>query len=1073
LGDAPQNLAAIPQGIRPGVKPADDLTAVVIGAGIAGLTAAHELAERRFQVWVVEPTQDVNRFGVESMAIGGMARTQYVAACEGAAPEETSQTTGQTPGSTMRGTASLIPLATFSEADFEKDNGTYRLGPRATRYLSYLSANEQISIVGEVDPNSGARSSPFRVFADAITNTTHLKPVHAPFTDTYYASQPSNDLIVLVCRSREALVKTKQQGLTPEGQYYLRRFARNLPPGIEVNVEFSAITSDDRRLVANNLAALQEILSGHPLNVSLDGRLPSNTVLVRIDPRPVELPVQKLEKPFKDRELTSDGEAALTAFVASLRSGDIVEIHVTKVHAPPAPTAPSVAVRRIREALKRWSIAAILRVRDESDRWIDQEVLVMRQVAFQNDAEYVIPGEHGFRFFPAYYRHLRHSMARIPVFETTQTSEAALTDAVSGHSVIDNLVNTPVQALAGGGINPIAFPRTPSVSPIALFLQLRDLLFERNYDIRDIHQFLLRIFRYKATGSVRRQAEFERLSWWEYLRGYDPNCGTYRYQYSDSFIKDIGDAPRILAAFDAQWGDARSDGNTFVQLLLSHFLENRAVDQVLNGPTTEAWFDHWEKYLRRFMKVTFVPAAVERLVEDEDPLTQDVRVKPSLTFVGDPNDPVDWRDFDDLEEKIKKGEIKYFVLATDALAAEQLTSTLRSPTGAARELQGFVTRIRPYPFANEAPLPRKGDRYGDAEWDRFQTLTGIQFYFSNPTSIFNGHVYFMDAEWALSSINQEQFWRRTPVERGAPYQSILSADIGRFNHAWKQTQTAPNVDAALQSLAKNVWSQVTTSLAKYWELQKGDGTAHDRIRLEPRWFHIDKNIEITRVAVGVGLTYANNAPYLIPMAGDWDNRPADNPWDPGGARRREPLPRPNDSLWHAPWGGYRVHWGQWVFAGTYLKHFTRMTTMEAANESGRHAVNAILDHLTWSKVSGRVPGEGDDSAGRYRSGGYYTGGNPLDPHAAYVPTPHGDYCHIWDPEKNELADFVPLREFDDWLCENGLPHVCDLLGIEVLPSLMSRLPTAHELGWPSFGDILRAVTPPFTPSGTRDGWWRR
>jgi hypothetical protein len=148
-----------------------------------------------------------------------------------------------------------------------------------------------------------------------------------------------------------------------------------------------------------------------------------------------------------------------------------------------------------------------------------------------------------------------------------------------------------------------------------------------------------------------------------------------------------------------------------------------------------------------------------------------------------------------------------------------------------------------------------------------------------------------------------------------------------------------------------------------------------------------------------------------------------------------------------------------------------MTTMEAANESGRHAVNAILDHLTYGPGTPSEDHVGDTVSRKRR---YHSGGNPLDPHAAYVPTPFGDYCHIWDMEKYELADFVPWREFDDWLFERGLPHVWDYTGQEVVPSLMSFLPTAHEMGVPSVNDILRALTPPFEPPpGAASPWgWK-
>ena len=55
-------------------------TVTVYGAGIAGLTVAHELAERGWEVRVVEPGRGYRPAPepVVDMAIGGMARTQYV-----------------------------------------------------------------------------------------------------------------------------------------------------------------------------------------------------------------------------------------------------------------------------------------------------------------------------------------------------------------------------------------------------------------------------------------------------------------------------------------------------------------------------------------------------------------------------------------------------------------------------------------------------------------------------------------------------------------------------------------------------------------------------------------------------------------------------------------------------------------------------------------------------------------------------------------------------------------------------------------------------------------------------------
>ena len=73
-----------------------------------------------------------------------------------------------------------------------------------------------------------------------------------------------------------------------------------------------------------------------------------------------------------------------------------------------------------------------------------------------------------------------------------------------------------------------------------------------------------------------------------------------------------------------------------------------------------------------------------------------------------------------------------------------------------------------------------------------------------------------------------------------------------------------------------------------------------------------------------------------------------------------------------------------------------ITTMEAANESGRHAVNGILNE--------------DDF--------------------------HGSRCQIWDPEENEPPDLTLLKDLDRKLVELGLPHFVDILELREVPAAM-------------------------------------
>lgn len=79
-----------------------------------------------------------------------------------------------------------------------------------------------------------------------------------------------------------------------------------------------------------------------------------------------------------------------------------------------------------------------------------------------------------------------------------------------------------------------------------------------------------------------------------------------------------------------------------------------------------------------------------------------------------------------------------------------------------------------------------------------------------------------------------------------------------------------------------------------------------------------------------------------------------------------------------------------------MKTYTRITSMEAANESARHAVNAIL------RVS---------------------------------ETPC-DRCEIWDPEDNELDDLQWLRDLDAKNFSKGLPHFAKILDWDELPTVL-------------------------------------
>lgn len=151
--------------------------------------------------------------------------------------------------------------------------------------------------------------------------------------------------------------------------------------------------------------------------------------------------------------------------------------------------------------------------------------------------------------------------------------------------------------------------------------------------------------------------------------------------------------------------------------------------------------------------------------------------------------------------------------------------------------------------------------------------------------------------------------------------------------------------------------------------------------------------EISDESLQDALVHYNENAYIINVPGQWRHRPgivADE-----GGNIDICYGSPKKSLFH-----------RWVPAGTYMATYTRLTTMEAANESARHAVNAILQK--------NLQEEGELI---------------------------GDLCDVWDPEDCEPPDLGTLKELDEALMREGLPHILDIFKviefIEKLPGDLS------------------------------------
>jgi len=188
-----------------------------------------------------------------------------------------------------------------------------------------------------------------------------------------------------------------------------------------------------------------------------------------------------------------------------------------------------------------------------------------------------LPGEHGFRFFPSFYRHLPDTMRRIPF-------------GTNPNGVADNLVATSRTRLARVDAPPIdVLTRFPSdrhdVADLVRMVVKSDL------DLpRDDMLFVGRLFLTLLTSCrERRFRHYEHSPWWQFVQA-DERSPEFRKYFCDVAV-------RSLVAMCPRRASARTTGVIGMQIWIDHARPGAQVDRLLNGPTHDAWITPWRAYL--------------------------------------------------------------------------------------------------------------------------------------------------------------------------------------------------------------------------------------------------------------------------------------------------------------------------------------------------------------------------------------------------------------------------------------------------------------------------------------------
>jgi 15-cis-phytoene desaturase len=177
-----------------------------------------------------------------------------------------------------------------------------------------------------------------------------------------------------------------------------------------------------------------------------------------------------------------------------------------------------------------------------------------------------LPGEHGFRFFPGFYRHLPDTMKRIPY--------------PGKASVFENLVETTRIHVARAGQPPIILTARIPQNIDDWVGAIQEVFRGIGVPDEEVCFFAERMFVLLTSCSKRMDTEFERIPWWTFI-----DAANHSAAYQTLLGKGL---TRSLVAVHAQEASARTAGTTLAQLLYG-LLTRSGFDRLLNGPTSDVW----------------------------------------------------------------------------------------------------------------------------------------------------------------------------------------------------------------------------------------------------------------------------------------------------------------------------------------------------------------------------------------------------------------------------------------------------------------------------------------------------
>ncbi len=385
-----------------------------------------------------------------------------------------------------------------------------------------------------------------------------------------------------------------------------------------------------------------------------------------------------------------------------------------------------------------------------------------------------LPGEHGFRFFPGFYKNVPDTMRRIPV-------------AGNAKGVFDNLVDAQQELFVFDSGQMWLFP---SFDQAGFAEGMRSLItavgLASKVPPNEIEYFVRKMEVFQTSSDARRVGEWEKVPWWDYVNAerFSPE---YQRVFGTGLTKDLVAAKGTKAS-------TRTIGLVALAFVYASMAQASpqvrqqsgygAADRLLDAPTSEAWIDPWVAHLQSL----------------------------GVRFVTGYN------------------ASKLHVVGRRITAA-----TLVNSNGARLQVEAdhYVAAM---PVEKARILFDDAVRGADPSLARLDALeydymNGVQFFLERmPAHPVKGHVAYLESPWALTSIDQGVFWKRNLATTygDGRLRDILSVDISDFFTPGILYGKAA-VDCTPQQIAAECWAQLKQGLNA-----SGDAELSDDMLI--RWF---------------------------------------------------------------------------------------------------------------------------------------------------------------------------------------------------------------------------------------------